>query len=173
MDGFRVMRMSEAARIGDLFITTTGNLRVIRTEHMRQMRDGAILCNSGHFNVEIDIEGLEKLAVRRRNILEDIDEFQLKNGRRLYLLAEGRLVNLAGLKSLGHPIEIMDMSFSLQALSAGYLAKHGRELENSVNDVPSDIDRRVAELKLRSVGAGLERLTSEQKRYLTSWQLGT
>jgi len=173
MDGFRVMRMSEAARIGDLFITTTGNLRVIRTEHMRQMRDGAILCNSGHFNVEIDIEGLEKLAVRRRNILEDIDEFQLKNGRRLYLLAEGRLVNLAGLKSLGHPIEIMDMSFSLQALSAGYLAKHGRELENRVHDVPSDIDRRVAELKLKALGAGLERLTSEQKRYLTSWQLGT
>jgi adenosylhomocysteinase len=173
MDGFRVMRMSEAAKIGDLFITTTGNLKVIRTEHMRQMRDGAILCNSGHFNVEIDIEGLAKIAVRRRNILEDIDEFQLKNGRRLYLLAEGRLVNLAGLKSLGHPIEIMDMSFSLQALSAEYLAKHGRELENSVHNVPSDIDRRVAELKLRAVGAGLERLTSEQKRYLTSWQMGT
>jgi len=173
MDGFRVMRMSEAAKIGDLFITTTGNLKVIRTEHMRRMRDGAILCNSGHFNVEIDIEGLAKLAVRRRNILEDIDEFQLKNGRRLYLLAEGRLVNLAGLKSLGHPIEIMDMSFSLQALSAEYLAKHGRELENRVHDVPSDIDRRVAELKLRALGVGLERLTSEQKRYLTSWQLGT
>ena len=173
MDGFRLMRMSEAAKIGNLFITTTGNLKVIRTEHMRLMRDGAILCNSGHFNVEIDIEGLAKLAVRRRNILEDIDEFQLKNGRRLYLLAEGRLVNLAGLKSLGHPIEIMDMSFSLQALSAEYLAKHGRELENRVHDVPSDIDRRVAELKLKALGAGLERLTSEQKRYLTSWQLGT
>jgi len=173
MDGFRVMRMSEAARIGDLFITTTGNLKVIRTEHMRQMRDGAILCNSGHFNVEIDIEGLAKLAVSRRNILEDVEEFQLKNGRRLYLLAEGRLVNLAGLRSLGHPIEIMDMSFSLQALSAEYLAKHGRELENRVHDVPSDIDRRVAELKLKALGAGLEKLTSEQKKYLTSWQMGT
>jgi adenosylhomocysteinase len=173
MDGFRVTRMSDAARIGDLFITTTGNLKVIRTEHFRLMRDGAILCNSGHFNVEIDIEGLAKLAVSRKTVLEDVEEFQLKNGRRLYLLAEGRLVNLAGLRSLGHPIEIMDMSFALQALSAEYLAKHGRELENTVHLVPADIDRRVAELKLKAVGAGLERPTSEQKKYLTSWQMGT
>jgi len=173
MDGFRVMRMSEAARTGDLFITTTGNLKVIRTEHMKKMKDGAILSNAGHFNVEIDLKGLEKLAVVQREVMDDVKEFRLRDGRRLYLLTEGRLVNLAGKRSLGHPIEIMDMSFSLQALSAEYLAKHGRELENRVHDVPSDIDRRVAELKLRALGVGLERLTSEQKRYLTSWQLGT
>jgi len=173
MDGFRVMRMSEAARIGDIFITATGNLNAVRAEHMRRMRNGAILCNAGHFNVEIDIEGLAKLAVRRRNVLEDIEEFQLKDGRRLYLLAEGRLVNLAGLRSLGHPIEIMDMSFSLQALSVEYLARHGRKLENRVHDVPPEIDRRVAELKLKSLGVGLEKLTGEQVRYLRSWQLGT
>jgi len=173
MDGFRVTRMSEAAKIGDIFITATGNLNAVRAEHMRRMRNGAILCNAGHFNVEIDIEGLAKLAVRRRNVLEDIEEFQLKDGRRLYLLAEGRLVNLAGLRSLGHPIEIMDMSFSLQALSVEYLAKHGRKLENRVHDVPPEIDRRVAELKLKSLGVGLEKLTGEQVRYLRSWQLGT
>jgi len=137
------------------------------------MRDGAILSNAGHFNVEIDIDGLAKLATRRRNVLDDIEEFQLKDGRRLYLLAEGRLVNLAGLRSLGHPIEIMDMSFSLQALSVEYLAKHGRKLENRVHDVPPEIDRRVAELKLESLGVGLERLTGKQARYLRSWQLGT
>ena len=173
MDGFRVARMSEAARMGAIFITATGNLNAVRAEHMRRMRNGAILCNAGHFNVEIDIEGLAKLAVRRRNVLDDIEEFQLKDGRRLYLLAEGRLVNLAGLRSLGHPIEIMDMSFSLQALSVEYLAKHGRKLENRVHDVPPDIDRRVAELKLKSLGVGLERLTGEQVKYLRSWQLGT
>jgi len=173
MDGFRVARMSEAARMGAIFITATGNLNAVRAEHMRRMRNGAILCNAGHFNVEIDIEGLAKLAVRRRNVLDDIEEFQLKDGRRLYLLAEGRLVNLAGLRSLGHPIEIMDMSFSLQALSVEYLAKHGRKLENRVHDVPPEIDRRVAELKLKSLGVGLERLTGEQVRYLRSWQLGT
>lgn len=173
MDGFRVMRMIEAAKIGDVFITATGDLNVIRVEHMRRMRDGAILCNAGHFNVEIDLEGLAKFAVRRRKVLEDIEEFKLRDGRRLYLLAGGRLVNLAGLRSLGHPIEIMDMSFSLQALSVEYLAKHGRELENRVHDVPPEIDRRVAELKLKSLGVGLEKLTGEQVRYLKSWQLGT
>jgi adenosylhomocysteinase len=173
MDGFKVMRMAEAAKIGDIFITATGNMNAIRAEHMRQMRDGAILCNSGHFNVEIDLGGLAKLAVRRRKVLEDIEEFKLKDGRRLYVLAEGRLVNLAGVRSLGHPIEIMDMSFSLQALSVEYLAKHGRKLENRAHDVPPEIDRRVAELKLKSLGVGLEKLTGEQVRYLRSWQLGT
>jgi adenosylhomocysteinase len=173
MDGFKVMRMAEAAKIGNIFITATGNMNAIRAEHMRQMRDGAILCNAGHFNVEIDLGGLTKLAVRRRKVLEDIEEFKLKDGRRLYVLAEGRLVNLAGVRSLGHPIEIMDMSFSLQALSVEYLAKHGRKLENRVHDVPPEIDRRVAELKLKSLGVGLEKLTGEQVRYLRSWQLGT
>jgi len=173
MDGFKVMRMVEAAKIGDIFITATGNMNAIRAEHMQRMHDGAILCNAGHFNVEVDLRGLAKLSVRRRKVLEDIEEFKLRDGRRFYVLAEGRLVNLAGLRSLGHPIEIMDMSFSLQALSVEYLAKHGRELENRVHEVPSEIDRRVAELKLKSLGVGLEKLTGEQVRYLRSWQLGT
>jgi len=173
MDGFRVARMAEAARIGDIFITTTGNLKVIRKEHMRLMKDGAILCNAGHFNVEIDIPALAKLAVKRREVLEDVNEFQLRDGRRLYLLAEGRLVNLAGMRSLGHPMEIMDMSFALQALSTAYLAKHGRGLEPRVHDVPTEIDRKVAELKLRSLGIKLEKPTVEQCKYLRSWQIGT
>ncbi|MDI6820393.1 MAG: adenosylhomocysteinase [Candidatus Hodarchaeaceae archaeon] len=173
MDGFRVMPMADAARVGDIFITATGNLNVIRREHMRLMHDGAILCNAGHFNVEIDLKGLSELAVKRHRMLDDIEEFQLKDGRRLYLLAEGRLVNLAGRRSLGHPIEIMDMSFSLQALSVEYLAKHGRELENRVYDVPNEIDRKVAELKLRSLKVELEKLRPEQVRYLKSWRLGT
>ncbi len=173
MDGFRVARMAEAARVGDIFITTTGNIGVIRKEHMRRMRDGAILCNAGHFNVEIDIPALRKLAIKRREVLEDVAEFQLRDGRRLYLLAEGRLVNLAGKRSLGHPMEIMDMSFALQALSVGYLAEHGKELEPKVHDVPAEIDRRVAKLKLKSLGVGLEKLTREQLGYLRSWKFGT
>ena len=173
MDGFRVMRMAAAARVGDIFVTTTGNLKVIRAEHMRRMKDGAILCNAGHFNVEIDIDGLAKLAVRRREVLEDVEEFQLRDGRLLHLLAEGRLVNLAGKRALGHPMEIMDMSFALQALSAEYIAKRGKELKPKVYNVPEEIDRRVAELKLKSVGAELETLTKEQREYLKSWQAGT
>jgi adenosylhomocysteinase len=173
MDGFRVARMSEAARTGDIFITTTGSISVVREEHMKRMRDGAILANSGHFNVEIDIKALEKLAVKKREILEDVEEFQLKDGRRVYLLAEGRLVNLAGKRSLGHPMEIMDMSFALQALSVTYLAKHGKGLEPKVHDVPERIDRKVAELKLRSLGIELERPTREQIEYAKSWSMGT
>ena len=173
MDGFRIARMEEAARIGDIFITATGNIGVIRKEHMRRMRDGAILCNSGHFNVEIDLKGLASLSVKRQKVLDDVEEFQLKDGRRLHLLAGGRLVNLAGARSLGHPMEIMDMSFALQALSVAYLAKHGRGLEPRVYDVPTKIDRKVAELKLRSLGIKLEKLTVEQCKYLKSWQIGT
>jgi len=173
MDGFRVMRMAEAAEVGDIFITATGNLNVIRAEHFQRMKDGAFLCNAGHFDVEIDLEGLTKLARGREKVLDDVEGYQLKDGRRLYMLAEGRLVNLAGLKSLGHPIEIMDLSFSLQALSAEYLARHGGGLEDRVYDVPAEIDRRVAELKLKSLGIKLERLTEEQIKYLRSWQLGT
>jgi adenosylhomocysteinase len=173
MDGFKVMRMSKAARVGDVFITATGNRDVIRAEHMRLMKDGAILCNAGHFDVEIDIEGLSKLAVGRREVLSDVEEFRLRDGRRLYLLARGRLVNLAGERSLGHPIEIMDMSFSLQALSVEYLLEHAGELEDRVYDVPAEIDRKVAKLKLKSMGIELEELTPEQIRYLKSWQLGT
>ncbi len=173
MDGFRVARMSEAARIGDIFITTTGSISVIRKEHMGRMKDGAILCNSGHFNVEIDIPALSKLSVKKREILDDVEEFQLKNGKRIYLLAEGRLVNLAGKRSLGHPMEIMDMSFALQALSVGYLAKSGKGLKPKVHDVPPKIDRKVAELKLKSLGIGLEKPTPEQIKYAKSWLVGT
>ena len=173
MDGFRVTELSEATKSGDIFITATGSISVIRKEHMTKMKDGAILCNSGHFNVEIDISALSKLSVRKREILEDVMEFKLKNGKRLYLLAEGRLVNLAGKRSLGHPMEIMDMSFALQALSVTYLAKHGGELEPEVHDVPGDIDRKVAELKLRSLGIKLEKHTPEQLRYVKSWLAGT
>ncbi|KUO39463.1 MAG: adenosylhomocysteinase [Hadesarchaea archaeon DG-33] len=173
MDGFRVTGMAKASRLGDIFVTTTGNLKVIREEHMRAMKDGAILCNAGHFNVEIDIPALRKLAVKRCEVLEDVEEFQLKDGRRLYLLAEGRLVNLAGKRSLGHPMEIMDMSFALQALSVEYIAKHGGELEPKVYEVPAEIDRKVAELKLKSVGVELEKPTKEQLEYLRSWRAGT
>ncbi|MFB0500608.1 MAG: adenosylhomocysteinase [Candidatus Hadarchaeaceae archaeon] len=173
MDGFRVAGMAKAALVGDIFVTTTGNLKVIREEHMRAMKDGAILCNAGHFNVEIDIPALSKLAVKRCEVLEDVEEFQLKDGRRLYLLAEGRLVNLAGKRSLGHPMEIMDMSFALQALSVEYIAKHGGELEPKVYEVPAEVDRKVAELKLKSVGVELEKPTKEQLEYLRSWRAGT
>jgi adenosylhomocysteinase len=173
MDGFIVARMSEAASVGDIFITTTGSIGVIRKEHMARMKDGAILANSGHFNVEIDIPALAKLAVKKREILEDVEEFRLRDGRRIYLLAEGRLVNLAGKRSLGHPMEIMDMSFALQALSVAYLAKHGRELGPGVHDVPEGIDRKVAELKLRSLGIKLEQPTHEQIKYAKSWLTGT
>lgn len=173
MDGFRVAGMAKAAQVGDIFVTTTGNLKVIREEHMRAMKDGAILCNAGHFNVEIDIPALRKLAVKRCEVLEDVEEFQLKDGRRLYLLAEGRLVNLAGKRSLGHPMEIMDMSFALQALSVEYIAKHAGELEPKVYEVPAEIDRKVAELKLKSIGVELEKPTKEQLEYLRSWRAGT
>lgn len=173
MDGFGVTRMSEAARTGDIFITTTGSIGVIRKEHMRLMRDGAILSNAGHFDIEISLKDLSELSITRRKILDDVEEFKFKDGRRLYLLAEGRLVNLAGERSLGHPMEIMDMSFTLQALSVAYLAKHGRGLESKVHDVPPEIDRRVAELKLKSLGIKLEKPTPEQIKYARSWLVGT
>jgi adenosylhomocysteinase len=173
MDGFMVASMSEAARWGELFITTTGSFKVIRAEHIRLMKDGAILCNSGHFNVEIDLEGLNRLAVSRREIVDDVQEFRLKNGRRVYLLAEGRLVNLAGKRSLGHPMEIMDMSFALQALSVVHLVRVGRNLAPGVYEVPPEIDRRVAELKLRSMGIKIESPTKEQIEYSASWTFGT
>jgi adenosylhomocysteinase len=173
MDGFEVATMSEAARRGDIFITATGSINVIRPEHMQRMRDGAILCNSGHFNVEIDLRGLERISVTKKEVLDDVVEFRLKSGKRLRLLTEGRLVNLAGRRSLGHPMEIMDMSFALQALSVAYLAEHGRGLEPKVHQVPAEIDRKVAELKLRSLGVGLEKITPEQSEYLSSWEIGT
>lgn len=173
MDGFNVGRMAEVAPDGDIFITATGNVNAIRREHMLRMKDGAILANAGHFDVEIDLKALREMAIARREVIDDVEEFKLANGRRLYLLTSGRLVNLAGKRSLGHPIEIMDMSFSLQALCVAYLAERGRRLEPRVYEVPAEIDRRVAELKLRSLGIKIEELTPEQRDYLKSWELGT
>ena len=171
MDGFRVMPMREAAKVGDIFVTVTGNKDVIRREHMELMKDGAILANSGHFNVEISLPDLEALAVEKRRIKPNVDEYVLRDGRRLYLLAEGRLVNLAAAE--GHPSEVMDMSFSNQALCVEYLVEHGRELQPGVYPVPREIDEEVARLKLKAMGVEIDKLTEEQRRYLASWELGT
>jgi adenosylhomocysteinase len=171
MDGFRVMPMMEAAKIGDVFCTLTGDLKVIRPEHFRVMKDNAVVCNSGHFNVEIDIPGLEKMAKRKRQIREFVTEYTLRNGKRINLLAEGRLVNLSAAE--GHPACVMDMSFANQALSAEYLVSHGNRLENKVYAVPEKIDSEIARLKLKSLGVKIDSLTPEQKEYLTSWELGT
>ncbi|MHC1632055.1 MAG: adenosylhomocysteinase [Methanotrichaceae archaeon] len=171
MDGFRVMPMIKAATLGDLFVTVTGDTSVIRKEHMELMKDQAIICNSGHFNVEIDIKDLEKTAVESTNIQKDVVEYKMKNGRRIYLLAEGRLINLAA--AYGHPPEVMDMSFANQALSVKYIAEHGRDLKKKVYSVPTEIDQRVAVLKLRAMGIETETLTPEQYEYLHSWQIGT
>lgn len=171
MRGFQVSSMDEAAERGEIFITATGNLKVIRKEHLDKMKDGAMLCNSGHFNVEIDLEGLEELSVETRDAVEDVREYEMEDGRKLYVLAEGRLVNLAGERSLGHPAEIMDMSFALQALTAEHLLEEG--LPVGVHDVPAEIDREVAELKLEEMGINLEEPTREQEEYIESWKLGT
>jgi len=171
MDGYRVLAMEEAARVGDFFITVTGNLKVIRKEHFAVMKDGAIVCNSGHFNVEIDIPALERLARRRKMVREGVEQFLLLNGRRINLLGEGRLVNLA--LAEGHPSSVMDMSFANQALSAEYLVKHGRSLKNQVYPVPAAIDKEIARLKLAAIGVSIDRLTKEQEKYLASWDMGT
>jgi adenosylhomocysteinase len=171
MDGYRVMPMSEAAPLGDLFVTLTGDINVIREEHFLLMKDQSILANSGHFNVEIDIPALERLAATKTEAKENVTEYRLKDGRRLYLLAEGRLINLAA--AFGHPPEVMDMSFANQALSVKYIVENGRRLDRCVHPVPVEIDRRVAELKLASMGIRVERLTPEQYKYLHSWQMGT
>ena len=171
MDGYRVLAMEEAARVGDFFITVTGNLKVIRKVHFAAMKDGAIVCNSGHFNVEIDIPALERLARRRKLVREGVEQFLLPNGRRINLLGEGRLVNLA--LAEGHPSSVMDMSFANQALSAEYLVKHGRSLKNQVYPVPAAIDKEIARLKLAAIGVSIDRLTKEQEKYLASWDMGT
>lgn len=171
MDGFRVVDMDEASQSGDIFITCTGSTKVIRGEHFQKMKDGAVLANAGHFNVEIDLTSLKNLSLSCRRVLPDVDEYLLRNGRRVYLLCEGRLVNLAGERSLGHPIEIMDLSFSLQALSLRYLAENAEKLEPRVYSVPEEIDKRVALLKLLSMGGKLEKETSEQVEYRSSWRL--
>jgi len=171
MDGFQVMPMSQAAPIGRIFITLTGNKNVIRKEHFEVMSDGAVVCNSGHFNVELEIPALEKLAVKKRRIREFVDEYTLPDGRRINLLGEGRLVNLAAAE--GHPASVMDMSFANQALSAEYLVKHHSELEPQVYVVPEKIDQEIARLKLQSVGTAIDCLTPEQVEYLGSWSEGT
>lgn len=171
MDGFSVMPMKEAAEQGDIFITATGDKNVIREEHIVVMKDGAILCNTGHFNVEVDIPALEKLAREKRTVRENVEEYLLKDGRRLYLLGEGRLVNLACAE--GHPSIVMDMSFANQAFSADYLKREGKNLEPRVYAVPLEIDSKIAELKLKSMGLEIDALTREQEEYLRSWRAGT
>jgi len=171
MDGYRVMPMLEAAPLGDLFVTLTGDINVIRKEHFELMKDQAILANSGHFNVEIDIPALEKTAAEKTEVQNNVTEYKQKDNRRLYLLAEGRLINLAA--AYGHPPEVMDMSFANQALSVRYIVEHGQSLEKKVYAVPIEIDRRVAELKLAAMGLAIEKLTLEQDKYLHSWQMGT
>lgn len=171
MDGFTVMPIQAAARGGEVFITVTGNARVIRREHFQVMRDGAILCNAGHFNVEIDLKALATLAKRRRTIREYVEEFTLRDGRRLYLLGEGRLINLTAAE--GHPASVMDMSFANQALSIAYAVRHADELEHRVYPVPREVDTEIARLKLHAMGVKIDTLTAEQRRYLGSWELGT
>ena len=172
MDGFQVMDMAEAAKIGDIFITVTGNIHVIRQEHFDVMKDGAVVCNSGHFYVELDLKSLEKLATHvRRQVREFVDEFTLKNGRHILVLGEGRLVNLAC--AHGHPASVMDMSFAVQALATEWALKQKGKLSAKVYNVPAEIDAWVADLKLRSMGVGIDTLTAEQVKYLASHDMGT
>src|SRR6201995_4743947 len=171
MDGFRVMSMAEAAKVGDIFVTVTGNKNVLAKEHFEVMKNGAVVANSGHFNVEIDIPALEKLAKSKRATREFVDEYAMGDGRKIYLLGEGRLINLAAAE--GHPASVMDMSFANQALSAEYLVKNYKTLEKSVFPVPVDLDKKVAKLKLEAMGIKIDRLTPEQEEYLASWSEGT
>ena len=171
MDGYRVMPIAEAAKVGDIFCTVSGNVNVIRKEHFLKMKDGAIIANSGHFNVELDLDGLREVTVSRRTIRDFVEEIQLKGGRRVYLLGEGRLINLASAE--GHPSSVMDMSFANQALASEHLVKHHRVLEKKVYPVPSEIDQEIARMKLVSMGIQIDRLTKEQVHYLVSWEQGT
>jgi adenosylhomocysteinase len=171
MDGYQVLSMAEAAPIGDFFCTLTGDIHAIRREHFQAMKDGAIVCNSGHFNVEIDLETLASLAVSRRTIRDFVEEFRMEDGRRIYVLGEGRLINLAAAE--GHPSSVMDMSFANQALCAEYMVKNAARLEMRVYRVPEAIDREIARLKLESMNIAIDRLTPEQEKYLHSWEMGT
>jgi len=171
MDGYQVMSLTEAARVGEVFITITGGKNVIDMKHLEVMKDGAILANSGHFNVEINIPALESLAKSKRRIRSFIDDYTLKDGRHIYLLGEGRLINLAAAE--GHPASVMDMSFANQALSLEYLLKNKGKLEREVYAVPREIDKDIARLKLKSMGIGVDSLSTEQEKYLTSWEEGT
>lgn len=171
MDGFEVASMSRASRIGDVFITATGNRDVIRAEHMENMKDGAVLANAGHFNVEVSVKDLERISISRRAVRPNVEEYRLRSGRRLYLLAEGRLVNLVAAE--GHPSEVMDMSFANQALAIEYIVKNRGKLAPRIYNVPAEIDQEVARLKLASMGVEIEELTEEQRRYLAQWSEGT
>ena len=171
MDGFQVMPIEKAAPLGDFFCTLTGDINVIRVEHFLKMKEGAIVANSGHFDVELDLKGLAQVAVERRQIREFVEEYSLDNGRRIYVLGEGRLVNLAAAE--GHPSSVMDMSFANQALSAEYMAKEHAQLKKKVYPVPRVIDQEIARLKLASMGVEIDTLTEEQKHYLSSWEMGT
>ncbi|KPK63502.1 adenosylhomocysteinase [candidate division WOR_3 bacterium SM23_42] len=170
MDGYTIMPMSEAAKSGDVFVTVTGDINVIRKEHMLKMKDGAVIANSGHFDVEIDKPGLRKITKRKRLIRKSCEEHALKNGRKIYLLAEGRLVNLAAAE--GHPAMVMDMSFANQALAVEYILNH-RDLDKRVYCLPLELDQEIANLKLKSMGIKMDKLTPEQRRYLSSWKMGT
>lgn len=171
MDGFLVMPLAEAARNGDLFVTLTGNLHVIRVEHFQLMKDGAVVCNFGHFNVEIDLEALAKLAKEKRMIREFVEEYVMPDGRRIIVLGEGRLINLVAAE--GHPASVMDMRFANQALSAEYAVKSQGKLEKRAHRVQKEIDFQIAALKLASMGVRIDTLTDEQRRYLDSWSMGT
>src|SRR6266536_3571090 len=165
------MPMEEAARAGDIFVTVTGNKGVLREEHFRAMKDGAVICNSGHFNVEIDIPALEAVSSGRRAIREFVEEFTLQDGRRIHLLADGRLINLSAAE--GHPASVMDMSFANQALAAEFMVKNHETLEPKVHAVPDEIDREIARLKLATMDVAIDAPTREQVRYMTSWEEGT
>ena len=171
MDGYNVMPLKDACKKGDVFVTLTGDAGVIRKEHFELMRDGAIVANSGHFNVELDIPALERLSGSKRRIREFVDEYTLRSGRRINLLGEGRLVNLAAAE--GHPASVMDMSFANQALCCEYVAKNYKKLEHKVYKVPEVIDKNISRLKLESLGIKIDSLTKEQEKYLNSWELGT
>jgi len=170
MNGFRIMPIAEASKIGDIFVTATGDTSVIRKEHMQRMKDGAILANSGHFNVEVNPKTLEELSTKQRSIRPNLQEYTLKDGRKLYLLAEGRLVNLSAAE--GHPSEVMDMSFANQALCVEHIAKNDK-LEPKVYQVPKEIDEHIAKLKLETMKIKIDKLTKTQKKYLSTWELGT
>lgn len=171
MDGFRVMDMTEAAKVGDIFVTVTGDIAVIRKEHFKLMKDQAIVCNSGHFNVELALGDLAKLSKKAERVKADVDEYKLANGHRIYVLGEGRLVNLAC--AFGHPPEVMDMSFANQALSVKYIVETHKKLKKEVYKVPEEIDNSVARMKLETMGVKIEHLTKEQEKYLSSWNVGT
>ena len=171
MDGFEVMTMSQASKVGDIFITVTGGLAAIDEHHLESMKDGAIVSNSGHFNVEINIPALEKMAVSKRTVRPFVEEYTIKDNRHIYLLGEGRLINLAAAE--GHPASVMDMSFANQALSLEYLAKEGSNFAPDVYPVPKEMDQEIARLKLDSLGVSIDKLTHEQAKYLATWESGT